>query len=283
MRMRSYDISGKIDPFLKEILIKIRTVADILGVDFFLIGATVRDLNLHHIYNIRIYRKTNDVDFAVSLKDWEEYERFSGELEKFGFTRQTRMMHRFTYSDMVFDFLPFGRIAGEDASIIWPDEQSRVMSIEGFGEAYRKADDIVISTNPGIRIKTASVQSLAVLKIIAWNERTAEQRVRDAKDLNLLCSTYLDAGNYERLAEEHADILNEHFDYELSGAILLGRDIRNVFGQKTIETVINILSGSKSEQLAAEMASYELMKFDSDTNIDRCRQLLENLLMGLKE
>ena len=63
------DISGKIDRFNLEILKKIKEIADKLNIEFFLIGATVRDLILHCVYNINVYRATNDIDFASSVKN----------------------------------------------------------------------------------------------------------------------------------------------------------------------------------------------------------------------
>ena len=279
--MRSYNISNKIDPFTKNILIQIRKAADALGMDYFLIGATVRDLILHHIYGIQIYRKTNDIDFAVSLKNWGEYELLSCELERQGFRRLKNIMHRFVYDEMTVDFLPFGGIAGESSSIIWPDEIKRKMSIEGFEDAHRNAEGIKIADSPEIIIKIASVQSLAVMKIFAWNERAADQRVRDAKDLYLICTSYIEAGNYERLAAEHTDLLGEDFDFELSGAILLGRDIKIKNGAAVLTSLKAILSGSKADSLALEMASYEYLSSEQEEKIEKCRHLLRNLLLGI--
>jgi predicted nucleotidyltransferase len=222
------DISKKIDKFNLEILKRIKEIADRLQIDFFIVGASVRDMILNYVYNIKIYRATNDVDFAVRVKSWNEYNKLTAEVEKAGFRRDKRIAHRFYTDALIIDFIPFGEIADENNNITWQDNDNKEMNVIGFDDAFANTEEILIQTDPDIIIKAASVESLVMLKIFSWNDRAAEMRLKDARDLYLLITKYLDAGNHQRLIEDHIDLFDGAVDYELSGARLLGRDISRV-------------------------------------------------------
>ncbi len=276
------DISGKIDKFNLEILKKIKEIADKLNIEFFLIGATVRDLILHCVYNINVYRATNDIDFAVKVKSWNEYNLLIDEIKKQGFIKNERIKHRYSYNGMIVDFIPFGDISDNNETITWPDEDKKEMNIIGFDDAYANTEQLLLQSNPDIIINSASVECLVMLKIFAWNDRTLPTRLRDAKDLYLIITTYLDAGNLERLVEKHIDLFEGAVDSELSGARLLGRDISKIASGKVKEKILTILNG-KFENLANEMAEYEETSSEKDKIIEKSKKLLYNLILGLQE
>jgi len=275
------DISKKIDKFNLNVLKKIKDLADNLQIDFFLVGATVRDMILNYVYDIKIYRATNDIDFAVRLKNWDEYYKLISETENVGFKRDERITHRFYYDGLIIDFIPFGDIADKDDNIIWQDNDNKKMNVIGFDDAYLNTEEILIQTNPDITMKAASVESLVMLKIFAWNERDANKRLKDARDLYLIISTYLRAGNEDRLYEEHTDIVEEAIDYELTGARLLGRDISGVASDNVKSSMLEILKDEKLNMLANEMAKYEGLSSERDERIDKCLELLNSLRIGL--
>ncbi|MFB3906158.1 MAG: hypothetical protein ACE15E_22150 [Acidobacteriota bacterium] len=70
MRSDSKDLSGKIDPLTMEILSLVYDAAKRLGVDFFVVGATARDLILHYVYGLQLKRATQDIDLGVEVGDW---------------------------------------------------------------------------------------------------------------------------------------------------------------------------------------------------------------------
>jgi predicted nucleotidyltransferase len=115
------DISKKIDKLSLNVIKIIKNVADDLQIEFFLVGATVRDMILHYVYDIPIYRATNDIDFAVRMRDWDQYYKLIVEVKKNGFRMDGRIEHRFYYNDLMIDFIPFGEIADENNNIRWHD------------------------------------------------------------------------------------------------------------------------------------------------------------------
>ncbi|MHB8581632.1 MAG: hypothetical protein ACYDA4_17455 [Ignavibacteriaceae bacterium] len=153
------DISKKIDKFNLEILIKIKEIADNLHIDFFIVGATVRDMILNYVYEIPIYRGTNDINFAVRIKSWSEYNLLISEIEKTGFTKNEKILHRYSYKGMTIDLIPFGSISTKEDTIKWPyDKDDKEMNVIGLDDAFISTEDILIQTEPGIIVKAASVE-----------------------------------------------------------------------------------------------------------------------------
>jgi predicted nucleotidyltransferase len=72
--------------------------------------------------------------------------------------------------------------------------------------------------------RIVSIAGLVILKFIAWSERHRTAPGKDAYDLQLILTHYLDAGNLQRLYESHADLIDADFDYPLVSARLAGRD-----------------------------------------------------------
>lgn len=283
MRKKLLDISAKIDNPRLSVLKKIKTSADSLQIDFFLVGATVRDMILNSVYNIKIYRATNDIDFAVRVKCWDEYTKLTSEIEKLGFKKDSSLFHRYYYKELIIDFIPFGEIADQDNVITWQENDNKIMSVIGFDDAFLNTVELLIQTDPVIVIKAASVESLVMLKIFSWNERAADMRIKDAKDLYLIISNYLDVGNENRLFDEHDDIFEEAQDYELSGARLLGRDLARIASNEVKKNLLNILKDDKLESLALEMTFYEGLSSERDERFEKCLNLLKNICLSLKE
>jgi len=68
------DISGKIDVFTVAIYEQIVSVAESQNIKFFIVGATARDLVLHHGFGIEARRATKDIDLAVQVASWDEFQ-----------------------------------------------------------------------------------------------------------------------------------------------------------------------------------------------------------------
>jgi predicted nucleotidyltransferase len=53
-----------------------------LGLEPLLVGATARDLLLVHVFEQPVRRATLDVDFAVALASWEQFEALKAEVDQ---------------------------------------------------------------------------------------------------------------------------------------------------------------------------------------------------------
>jgi predicted nucleotidyltransferase len=121
------------------------------------------------------------------------------------------------------DLIPFGPIASADGEVAWPPSRDVVLYVAGFEDALQSSVRIEIYGDLIVRV--ASLPGLTMLKLFAWGDRGRENS-KDASDLYTLLSTYADAGNFDRLYEDEADLLETvEFDVVLAGAHLLGRDV----------------------------------------------------------
>ena len=194
------------------------------GVDFLIVGATARDLLLHYGYGVPIARATRDVDLGVAVAGWEDFQRLrdacleSGHFSS-GRPAGHRLIHRIGVS---IDLIPFGGVERDDGSIEWPDDGA-VMGVLGYREADATAVRICLPNDTSIA--TVCLPMFAVLKLMAWSERHTRAPRKDASDLFLVLSNYLNGENAQRLYEVGAHLLeNEDFDYDEAGAWLVGHD-----------------------------------------------------------
>ncbi len=206
-----------------------RLLADVRRVnpaaDLLLVGALARDLLLHYGHGIAIARATEDVDLAVAVENWSQFESFRRALAGDGrFALDRGMAHRLRHQVHGWiDLLPFGPLERSDGTIAWPLGDA-VMDVLGYSEAHAAAQRVLLPEQQAVRV--ASLPMLAVLKVLAWKDRHALVPRKDAADLMLILRRYLDAGNAVRLHSEVPQLLTETFDYEVTGAWLAGRDAR---------------------------------------------------------
>lgn len=224
-------------------------LADVLraeGADHFVVGATARDLLFFHVFGVRPGRMTRDVDFAVALKDWDQFERIKALLLNTGrFEAVPGVAQRLYFDPQIselaspVDLLPFGPIAPE-TTIAWPPDGNVVMNVAGYAEAFQASIDIEV--RPGLIAKVASIPSLACLKLMAWNDRGLVNK-KDAQDLFFLLDNYATAGNLDRLYEQAFNLLEKcNFDTQHAGAVLLGVDCRAVMSESVVTSVRAILA-----------------------------------------
>jgi predicted nucleotidyltransferase len=184
------NISGKLDQPTIELYRAVNEAAKSVGSAYLVVGASARDLLLHHGCEMTVARATADTDFGVQVASWEQFEGIRGSLVINGF-QETRMSHRLVSPEgLKIDIVPFGGIEREDSTISWPPEGAAVMNVLGFEDALNSAIEVCISENPELRIPIASAAGLALLKAIAWTDRSPDLRAKDAKDLLYLAHTY---------------------------------------------------------------------------------------------
>ena len=235
------NISGKLDPLTVAIYEQIASIAKLQEIQFFIIGATARDLILHHGFGIEARRATKDIDLAVYVASWDEFQALKNNLIETGQFSETKMTQRLMYQESIpVDIVPFGSIKEADGSIGWPPDHDIRMNILGFDDAYSDAMSVRLKEEPELDVLVASPTSLAALKLLSWKERAPENS-KDAIDLIFIIQNYLDIGNHERLQDEHSDLVDENFDYVRAGARLLGRDIARVLSDQAITEVLLIL------------------------------------------
>ncbi len=279
----SLDLSDKIDPQTARLLATIKQTAASLGMPFFVIGATARDLILEFGYAIPTGRRTEDIDLAVMIKGWENYQQLKDALVATGeFTVDPRTKHRLVYQKMLsVDVIPFGPIAAPTGMITWPNQDTS-MTVLGFQEIMDHS--ISVRIREGLEVRVAPLAGLAIMKLIAWKERRGSNPEKDVADLALLLEHYVQAGNTDRLYDERADLLvSEQHDHDRAGARLLGQDMARLMSPQTKAAVLEILQNHADPENNKDQLIIGLSRRFGDDGYEQARTLLECLRRGIEE
>lgn len=284
MKPHSLKPEFPLDATALEILCAVSAEAASAGIDCMIVGATARDLLLTHVFGIPPRSATYDVDFAVAVENWDQFEQLKSRLSaRKGFDASERTKQRLYYrSDKnghghPLDLVPFGGIAQHTNEIVWPPDMQVTMNVAGYQEVLRAAEQVELA--PGCIAKLASLAGLAILKLIAWSDRGASNP-KDAHDLYQIMTKYADAGNVDRLYGAEFTLL-ETADYapEIAGACLLGKDAALLASETTYQQLMAILE-QDNERLALEMVKSIRHADDAQAKVDvRMRQFKAGMLM----
>jgi predicted nucleotidyltransferase len=281
MKASSLDLADKQElNFLAELIADLRAVAPHVGV--LLVGAMARDLLLYYAHGIRAARATEDVDLALAVADWNDFERLCESLLTSGsFEPLSKVAHKLLYRRrMEVDLIPFGGVERADGTIAWPSKGDTVMRVLGFQEALASSISAVLPLGQSVAV--VSLSMLAVLKILAWSERRTREPRKDASDLILILHSYLDAGQAERLYSEADHLLAAgEFDYERAGSWLAGKDAvmlmrRHSANSNRIEETVRSIVALEIDPEGPLRLIGEL----KDTDLERARLLLTAFLAG---
>lgn len=127
----NYNISSENfnNPLLKNLLNELNTFFDDINVDFYVIGATARDIIMSNLHELVPDRKTDDLDIAIAISDWNQFQSIEESLPlKEGFAKSKEQKQRFIYQGIyVIDMVPFGDVAEDDGNIYWPPDDTTLM------------------------------------------------------------------------------------------------------------------------------------------------------------
>lgn len=250
--------SGLIDPIQVRTYDVVARVATDKDVPFIIVGASARDLVMHHAYGAPIQRATRDIDLAVQVPDWESFDSIRDSLVAEGYTK-TDIPHRLYDSHGIpLDIIPFGPLENRDATIAWPPDGAVEMGVLGFQEALDHCVWVEVVDVPELKLPVASPQGLALLKLIAWFERDAQTRKKDAADLAYLAANYENIPGFMEVLYEHYEPVLEHYgwDTRLSGAHLLGHEVALIAGSSTLAFLRSSLNEEQIARLERDGGRY---------------------------
>lgn len=277
----SIDLSKNCDPATIDCLTEIRYHARELNMDFFVVGALVRILILEQHYKIPIGVATLDIDIAITVVDGNHYEKLRNSLiVAKTFVPDSKIYHRLLFKDKFpVDLIPFGAVESSAGMIQWPPDQSIEMNVTGFDDVFN--DTILVHLSDKLDVRFASLPGLAVLKLIAWRDRHNEFPTKDAVDIATLLKYYLDAGNDERVFEQHADLMESaDFDFEVAGARMMGRDMVKIMSLQTKTTVLEILD-RYTDPDGNDRLTQSITRWLPGKNYEKAMNLLINLKTGI--
>jgi len=223
MKDISINLSGKIDTKNTEILCVFDEVTVQVQISYVIVGATARDMVLYYGFGGKLERATDDIDFAIQVRDWDQFVAVREALLKKGF-QTTKTQHRLIGpGDIKVDIVPFGGIETAEANIEWPPTGDTVMNVLGFQEACDSAIKVRISEVPLVEVPVVTPQGMTLLKLVAWTDRAQDLRIKDAKDFVYLLKNYGRIPPVEDELYDSADFMEGYgWDMALGGAHLLG-------------------------------------------------------------
>lgn len=270
----------QIDPVILEAIRKIDEIAHRHETEYFLAGATAREIMLHHVFGRPPGRRTLDVDLGIAVRDWDQFKLLKTALvEEAGFQPHARMAQRITDPSkpaVVVDLIPFGGVETAEGTIAWPPEEDIVMRVTGFSDGLESAVPVRLSQN--LIIPVVSLPILLVLKLFAWADRKYEKR--DAPDIYSLLRQYGDAGNEDRLyGEDMAVLETEGYDFELAGALLIARDAARMISADTQKRLREIL---ESDALMEELTNQIIISsgLNDPEHVRSCEALVGKMRKG---
>lgn len=276
------DLSNKPElEYLGELIGAIHSAAP--KAKWLLVGATARDLLIQYGHGIQVPRATEDVDLGVAVEDWNHFEVIRQRLLDSGFFIEVPdVLHQVTHQTKVrVDLVPFGGVERADGTIVWPPNGNPEMSVSGFTEALRTAENIRL---PGQHeVAVVSLPMLIFLKLIACSERHDRRPGVDLSDALFILENYLDCGNRDRLFDAESDLLEDpNFDYELAGAIMAGRDLARLLtaSDQRGYSAIEALQGIIQPQISTDSPGPMLQQLPAH-HLEQSALSLESFLRGL--
>ena len=228
---------------LVELLRKLTDSFNKMGREFYVIGATARDIVMQQLLDTESRRRTRDLDIAIAIPDWDTFEEVKQKLIADGFEKSMDMQQRFFYGDYELDIVPYGIVAKEDDNIYWPPEEIVAMSVKGFDEVLSEA--ITVSIDDEFKVKIASLHGLFLLKLNAWLDRNAKTS-KDAEDMSFILSNYFMA-NFDR--EIHLEVYDwENFDEYIVGGYWLAHDLVTLLNVNQLNYYKEVIDGELAKQ-----------------------------------
>lgn len=224
------------NPLLVDLLRHLSHTFSKIGSDFFVIGATARDIILQTLANTTARRKTRDLDIAIAVTGWERYDEIKQSLINEGYEKSKHQAQRFYRGDYEIDIVPYGAVAKEDDNIYWPPEETIAMSVKGFDEVLREA--VTVNIDNEFEIRIASLHGLFLLKLNAWLDRNLATN-KDAEDMWYIIDNYYFANESRNIHQEVYEL--EEFDLTVAGAYWMAHDIADLLNDEHVSFYNNAL------------------------------------------
>ena len=262
----------------KEIFLALERGFIKFGIDFYLVGATARDVWMKGVHGLPPKRATSDIDFGIMIKDSFVFDDLKSYLiEEEGFIPSKGNEFVLIWKDKSqVDLIPFGDLESEGIVTV-KGTGFTSMNVEGFKEVYEQASEEIITEDQ--RFKVCTLPGIVILKLIAWDDRP-EVRRDDIDDIAEIIKNYFHL-NDEVIFEQHSDLFTDDIELAEIASQFLGREIGKIVSgnPKLVERIKGILVNglNDSNNLA------ELFASESDVTIEYSKSLISYIKKGIEE
>lgn len=271
-----------IDDNLFHLLDTFSWAAEQENIPWLMVGATARVLLLEKLYGWEPGVRTEDIDFAVQVADWKQYEALCNRLASSGsFRPMQKPAKRFaTDQKLVFDLVPYGGVEEGIKQVYWPPHKDELMTVRGFSSANE--DAVKMMVNSKIDVPVISPRGLVALKLFAWEERHHQHPGRDAKDLAYVFKNCNQLYPPDVLHAEHEEALERNdYDPNLAAISVIGEAVKDLLEQDDYEFLKKVISEELSQEDASVLAR-DLNKYLNLPDVNNVLTMLESFQQTYK-
>ncbi len=262
----------------KEIFLALERGFTKFGINFYLVGATARDVWMKGFHDLPPKRATSDIDIGIMIRESSEFDELKSYLiEKEGFvsTKSNEFVLIWKDKSQV-DLIPFGDLEREGIVTV-KGTGFTSMNVEGFKEVYEHASEEIITEDQ--RFKVCTLPGIVILKLIAWDDRQ-EVRRDDIDDIAEIIKNYFHL-NDEVIFEQHSDLFKDDIELDEVASQFLGRELGKIIsGNPRLVVRIN---GILENGLNDNNNLAELFARESDETIEYSKSLISHIMKGIKE
>ena len=264
---------------LYDALSTLNRVMSDLQLEVFVVGALARDIAMEILNMPPSPRRTADLDVAIALKDWSQFELLKEHLLKNHFSKggpKQRFYYegKDGYNDYEIDIVPFGELEA-DEKVAWPPEGNPEMSVKCFKDVMNIADTVIIDDT--ISVKMAPLSGQFLIMFDTWLDRHLLTD-KDASDmLYIMDNFYLAYVSFKQPVPDDVEEGSEDFDLLTGGAKWIACEMREFLSQEHLQFYIEQLQ----EQINLDENSPLLRAMSSKYPASKGHMVLRNTLMGM--
>lgn len=254
-----------------------------LGIPLYVVGATARDIMMKLLKEDEARRRTNDLDVAIALQDWTDFDKVKDTLQSNHFEKMENKQ-KFYYkgenndNDFEVDVVPFGKIATNE-QICWPPEGNPVMSVRCFEDVM--AHSISILVNGDVSFEIAPLCGQFLIKFDTWIDRHASTD-KDATDMYYFLDKYYiamvmnDVTSPDEIGPHEKE---DNLDIIVLSARWIAYDIGNMLNTEHLEYYIKSIQNELNKE-EDSMLLYHFMKNmdeDKEDKYEICYEIWSNI------
>lgn len=236
---------------------------NLLGLPLYVVGATARDFAMLLSREARPKRKTDDLDIAIAIPDWNMFDQVQEVLLANHF-KKLKPKQKFAYkgvdgkNDYEVDVVPFGEVAEEEI-IRWRPDGEPPMSVKCFEDVMGVSIDVCIDND--FCVKMAPLYGQFLIKLDAWFDRRAD---KDAEDMMyFLKKYYLIAIMTVTENSPVPDVVDQESEsFLIPGAQWIAYDVAKVLSTDHLQYYINMISNELLKKSDSLLLSHSMKYSD---------------------
>ena len=266
---------------LYDTLEALSKVMNDLQLDVYVVGALARDIAMEILEMPPSRRRTSDLDVAIALKDWSQFELLSENLLKNNFVKG-KPKQRFYYkgvdgkNDYEIDIVPFGELE-KDEKVAWPPEGNPEMSVKCFRDVMNIADTVVIED--AITIKMAPLSGQFLIKFDTWLDRHLLTDKDAADMLYIMDNFYLAYVSFKQPVPDEVQETSESFDLLNGGARWIACEMKEFLTKEHLQFYTDQLQA----QIELDENSPLIRSMSSKYSASDSHMIVRNALIGMVE